>query len=153
MRQGAAVGAACRHSPVRLWSGSMIDHVSSYTTQFEAARRFYDAALTALGYERNMEMVTTWDAAFPSRRVCAYGPGRRPVFWLTEVNEPASPRHIAFVAKDHAAVAAFHGACLEAGGKDNGAPGPRPIYHANYYGAFALDPDGNNVEAVCHQPS
>ena len=61
--------------------------------------------------------------------------------------------HFAFVAKDRAAVRAFHEAALEAGGKDNGAPGLRPQYHENYYGAFVLDPDGHNIEAVCHLPS
>ena len=61
--------------------------------------------------------------------------------------------HFAFMAKDRAAVDAFHAAALKAGGKDNGAPGLRPHYHANYYGAFVLDPDGHNIEAVCHLPA
>ena len=63
---------------------------------------------------------------------------------------PAAPIHIAFLARDRDAVAAFHAAALDAGGRDNGGPGPRPKYHEHYYGAFVLDPDGNNVEAVCH---
>ena len=69
-----------------------------------------------------------------------------------EVTEPATPRHMAFVAPDHAAVSAFHDAAVATGGQDNGAAGPRPIYHEHYFGAFAIDPDGNNVEAVCHIP-
>jgi catechol 2,3-dioxygenase-like lactoylglutathione lyase family enzyme len=74
------------------------------------------------------------------------------MFWVIEVKQPASPRHVAFTASDRKAVAAFHAAALRVGAKDNGAPGPRPKYHAHYFGAFVLDPDGNNVEAVCHAP-
>jgi catechol 2,3-dioxygenase-like lactoylglutathione lyase family enzyme len=66
--------------------------------------------------------------------------------------QPVSGAHVAFAAPDRAAVDAFHAAALAAGGSDNGAPGPRPLYHPAYYGAFVLDPDGNNVEAVCHRP-
>jgi catechol 2,3-dioxygenase-like lactoylglutathione lyase family enzyme len=83
--------------------------------------------------------------------MCAYGPGR-PVFWVIEVKEPVSPRHVAFTAANREAVGAFHAAALAAGGTDHGAPGLRPMYHEHYFGAFALDPDGNNVEAVCHAP-
>jgi catechol 2,3-dioxygenase-like lactoylglutathione lyase family enzyme len=128
----------------------MIDHLTTYATDFAASQRFYDAAFEALGYRRNANMVTTWDEAFPTRRLCAWGVGEQPTFWLAEVEEAASPRHVAFMAKDRAAVDAFHAAALGAGGKDNGGPGERPQYHPGYYGAFALDPDGNNVEAVHH---
>ena len=72
---------------------------------------------------------------------------------MVEAKQAYTPRHLAFLAPDRAAVAAFHEAALRAGGKDHGAPGPRPIYHEHYYGAFVLDPDGNNVEAVCHAPA
>jgi len=130
----------------------MIDHVSSYTTDFPAAKKFYETVLSALGYELNMELVTTWDPEFPTRRLCAFGSGRKPTFWVAEVREAASPRHIAFVAPNRAAVDAFHMAALNIGARDNGPPGPRPVYHADYYGAFVFDPDGNNVEAVCHAP-
>ena len=129
----------------------MIDHLSTYATDFEATKRFYDAALAVLGYTVQTEMVMDWDKELPGRRVCAYGPNR-PVFWVVEVREAASPRHVAFVAADRDAVQRFHSAALEAGGTDHGAPGPRPQYHEHYFGAFALDPDGNNVEAVCHKP-
>jgi catechol 2,3-dioxygenase-like lactoylglutathione lyase family enzyme len=129
----------------------MIDHVSSYTTHYEAARTFYDAVFSVLGYPRVREMVGTWDPEWPTRRMCAYGPDGRHVFWLSEVRDAPTPRHTAFVAKDRAAVDAFHAAGLGAGGTDNGAPGERPIYHPGYYGAFLLDPDGNNVEAVVHR--
>lgn len=130
----------------------MIDHLSTYATDYAATRAFYEAALDALGYGVQSEMVTTWDPEFPERRVCSFGPPDKSVFWVIEVKEPASPRHIAFAAADRASVAAFYQAALRAGGKDHGAPGPRPVYHEHYFGAFALDPDGNNVEAVCHTP-
>jgi catechol 2,3-dioxygenase-like lactoylglutathione lyase family enzyme len=132
----------------------MIDHLSTYTTDFPASQRFYDAALKALGFERVVNMVASWDAAFPTRRVCAYGPPGKPVLWVAEVEakDRATPRHLAFVATSRAAVDAFHRAALAAGAKDNGAPGLRPVYHANYYGAFVFDTDGNNIEAVCHAP-
>src|SRR5687767_15054417 len=117
----------------------MIDHLSTYTTHYEATRAFYDAVLPLLGYPRVHEMVGEWDPSWPTRRMCAYGPEGRYVLWLAEVRDPATPRHIAFVAKDRAAVDAFHAAGLAAGGTDNGAPGERPIYHPGYYSSFLLD--------------
>ncbi len=129
----------------------MIDHLSTYCTDFDATRAFYSSVLPPLGYEKVVDTVSSWDAEWPTRRLCAYGPPGKPAFWVIEVKQPASPRHVAFAAASRPAVDAFHAAALEVGAKDNGAPGPRPIYHPNYYGAFALDPDGNNVEAVCHQ--
>ncbi|MGH8265379.1 MAG: VOC family protein [Steroidobacteraceae bacterium] len=130
----------------------MIDHLSSYTTDFPAALRVYDAALKALGYERVVNMVATWDTDFPTRRVAAYGPAGKAALWVIEVpaKDKATPRHLAFAAASKAAVDAFYQAALAAGASDNGAPGPRPIYHEHYYGAFVFDPDGNNIEAVCH---
>ncbi len=130
----------------------MIDHLTTYATDYPATKAFYIAVLGALGYGLDREMVTTWDPEFPTRRMCAFGPPDKPVFWIAEVREPATPRHCAFTAANHAAVDAFHAAGLTAGGCDNGRPGLRPAYHASYYGAFAIDPDGNNVEAVCHAP-
>ena len=130
----------------------MIDHLSSYTTNFPEAKAFYEAGLGSLGYEIQTEMVATWDPDFPERRMCAWGPSGRPVFWVIEVKEAIGPRHVAFSAPNRAAVDAFYEAVMGAGGRDEGAPGPRPIYHADYYGGFVLDPDDNNVEAVCHAP-
>lgn len=130
----------------------MIDHISTYATDFAATRRFYEAALGTLGYAVVTEMEMSSDTELPNRKACGFGTDR-PVFWVIEVREASSPRHIAFAAADRKSVDAFHRAALEAGGRDHGAPGPRPIYHAHYYGAFALDPDENNVEAVCHQPA
>jgi catechol 2,3-dioxygenase-like lactoylglutathione lyase family enzyme len=130
----------------------LIDHLSTYATDYVATKRFYDAAFGALGYSVQTEMVASWDADFPTRRCCAWGPPGRPVFWVIEARETASPRHLAFSAPDRQTVRAFHQAALSAGGRDHGEPGLRPIYHQHYFGAFALDPDGNNVEAVCHEP-
>ena len=91
------------------------------------------------------------DPDFPGRRACVFGPAGRSVFWVVEVRESSSPRHIAFAAESREAVAEFHLAGLTAGGEDFGAPGLRPNYHEHYFGAFLTDPDGNNVEAVCHR--
>ena len=128
----------------------MIDHLSFHATDFAASKAFYDAVLPVLGYGLVMEMTATWDPEFPTRRMAAYGPPKQPVLWLIETKTAASPRHVAFAAKDAASVEGFHRAALKAGGKDNGAPGPRPHYSVDYYGAFVVDPDGNNVEAVHH---
>jgi catechol 2,3-dioxygenase-like lactoylglutathione lyase family enzyme len=130
----------------------MIDHITYYATDYEATKKFYDATLTLLGYTITVEMTAHWDPEWPERRMCAYGPGERPVFWVCETKETYTPRHIAFAAADRPSVDTWHAAAVEAGGKDNGAPGERPLYHPGYYGAFAIDPDGNNVEAVCHVP-
>ena len=129
----------------------MIDHLSTYATDYEASRNFYDAVMADLGYSVEAEMVMSWDKDFPNRRACAWGSGR-PVFWLIETQTAYEPRHFAFSAKSRGAVDSFHATAIAAGGRDHGPPGLRPIYHAHYYGAFVLDPDGNNVEAVCHQP-
>lgn len=129
----------------------MIDHMSSYAKDYAASRVFYDAVMASLGFPLQAELVASWDREFPERRSCAWGPGR-PIFWLIETRLDVEGRHFAFTAPDRASVDAFHAAALAAGGRDHGAPGPRPVYHADYYGAFVLDPDGNNVEAVCHAP-
>ena len=130
----------------------MIDHLSSYAIDFDASKSFYDAVLGALGHGVQAEMVMSWDEELPGRRACAWGPGR-PVFWLIETKVAYTPRHLAFSAPDRSTVTAFHTEGLAAGGTDHGAPGLRPIYHEHYFGAFLLDPDGNNVEAVCHLPT
>lgn len=130
----------------------MIDHLSFYATDYLATKRFYEQALAPLGYAAVMEMTATGNPEWPEQRMIAFGPPQRPIFWVIETKQPATPRHLAFAAKDRAGVDAFHAAALAAGGRDNGGPGPRPQYHPGYYGAFVLDPDGNNVEAVCHKP-
>ena len=130
----------------------MIDHLSTYATDYPATKAFYEACLGALGYGVQTEMVTSWDADFPDRNCCAFGPPGKSTFWVIQARESVAPRHLAFSAADRGAVTAFHEAALGAGGRDHGAPGLRPVYHEHYFGAFALDPDGNNVEAVCHAP-
>ena len=122
----------------------MIDHVSISVADLDSAYAFYDAVLPTLGYGR---VRTRPDHA-------GYGPPERPVFWINRA-EPAeggaASGHLAFMAPDRAAVDAFHRAALAAGAADNGAPGLR-AYHADYYAAFVIDPDGNRIEAVCHRP-
>jgi len=112
-------------------------------SDLEASRRFYTEALRPLGYAPIME--------FDGKVAFGTGEGGGN-HWIALRGEPTTTAHIAFRAPDRAAVDAFHGAAVAAGGRDNGAPGLRPHYHETYYGAFVLDPDGNNVEAVCHAP-
>lgn len=128
----------------------MFDHLSTYATDFEATKKFYDGALAALGYSVQMEFVAGWNTDFPTQRLCAYGTEGQAAFWVIEVKEQYTPRHLAFAAENRIAVNTFHQAAITAGGTDNGRPGLRPLYHEHYYGAFVLDPDGNNIEAVCH---
>ncbi|MRG95132.1 VOC family protein [Polyangium spumosum] len=120
----------------------MIDHVSIGVRDLDKSKAFYAAALAPLGYAVMME--------FPG--VCGLGEKGKPDFWLGAGGEVGYRQHVALVAKDRATVDAFYEAAIRAGGKDNGKPGLRPMYHPNYYGAFVLDPDGHNIEAVCHAP-
>jgi catechol 2,3-dioxygenase-like lactoylglutathione lyase family enzyme len=127
----------------------MIDHVGFPVSDYERAKVFYAKALAPLGYTLIMEV----DAAVnPSGHPAAgFGRSGKPDFWIGGEGKLEKPLHIAIVAGDRAQVDAFHAAALAAGARDNGAPGLRPHYHANYYGAFVLDPDGHNIEAVCHK--
>ena len=133
----------------------MFDHISLRVADYDRSKKFYQAALAPLGYVLAME--TGSGAGFRK--------GYIPSFWVKQ-GEPmtaatADPAklagcggaaiHLAFSADDRSAVDAFHRAALAAGGRDNGAPRVCPEYHPNYYGAFVLDPDGYNIEAVCHQ--
>ena len=126
----------------------MIDHAGIPVTDFDKSKAFYDAALQPLGASMVMLVDPKHTGGF---KVGGYGRDR-PVFWLNEDKHAAGTRHFAFTANSRAEVDAFHKAAIEAGGRDNGGPGLRPHYHADYYGAFVLDPDGNNIEAVCHKP-
>jgi catechol 2,3-dioxygenase-like lactoylglutathione lyase family enzyme len=127
----------------------MIDHTGVQMSRPEVSRRFYDQALAPLGYAVLMVVPPEFTKG---RVVLGYGVAPKADFWLAE-GTPNEPRlHVAFRAESRAMVDAFHRAALAAGGKDNGAPGLRPHYHQHYYGAFVLDPDGHNIEAVCHQP-
>ncbi len=87
----------------------------------------------------------------PSVSAAGFGRWGKPDFWISQ-GEPGQAFHIAFAADDRTTVDAFHEAAIAAGGRDNGGPGLRPEYHPSYYGAFVFDPDGNNIEAVCHMP-
>ena len=128
----------------------MIDHISTYATDYVKTKQFYVAVFSALGYSLQTEFVADWNEDFPTQRLCAFGLEGKPSFWVIETTSKYSPRHVAFSAHSRAAVDAFHSLAIENNGIDNGKPGLRPLYHEHYYGAFAIDPDGNNVEAVCH---
>jgi catechol 2,3-dioxygenase-like lactoylglutathione lyase family enzyme len=129
----------------------MLDHLGIPATDYRHSRAFYERALAPLGYSVVMEVTREMTGNYEG---CGFGPiGGRPQFWVGEgTGEAGRGMHIAFVAKTRAEVDAFHAAALSAGGSDNGAPGVRPHYHPHYYAAFAIDPDGHNVEAVCHAP-
>jgi catechol 2,3-dioxygenase-like lactoylglutathione lyase family enzyme len=122
----------------------MIDHVGFAVHDYARSKRFYEQALAPLGLRLLME---------PMAQACGFGNDGKPFFWIEALGEPVVGRlHIALEAATRADVDAFHAAALAAGGTDNGAPGVRAIYHPHYYGAYVLDPDGHNVEAVCHTP-
>jgi len=127
----------------------MIDHTGLAVSDLSRAKSFYAAALQPLGIALLMEVTAeqTGDGAH-----AGFGVAGKPFFWIGDHGVPSSGVHIAFTAENRAQVDAFYRAALKAGGRDNGGPGLRPHYHANYYGAFVLDPDGNNIEAVCHGP-
>jgi catechol 2,3-dioxygenase-like lactoylglutathione lyase family enzyme len=124
-----------------------LDHVGFAVVDYVRSKAFYEKALAPLGMALLMEF---------SGATAGFGrdDGGRPSFFIEAYGEPVRGRlHIALRADNRAQVDAFHAAAVEAGGTDNGAPGPRPVYHADYYGGYVLDPDGNNIEAVCHKPA
>jgi catechol 2,3-dioxygenase-like lactoylglutathione lyase family enzyme len=121
----------------------MLDHVTIGITDVKRSKQFYDRALRPLGITR-LYAEGEWAAG--------YGVRPKAFFWIGLKAEPQTGAHIAFTAPDRATVDRFHEEAIAAGGRDNGVPGIRPHYHANYYGAFVLDPDGHNIEAVCHAP-
>ncbi|MGI9366091.1 MAG: VOC family protein [Rhizobiaceae bacterium] len=126
----------------------MIDHCGLSVSDFDKAKSFYDQALAPIGASMLFTVPTEHTGGV---KVGGYGRDR-PTFWINE-GQPQNPTlHIAFTAQNRAEVEAFYAAALAAGGMDNGPPGPRPHYHEHYYGAFVLDLDGNNIEAVCHLP-
>jgi catechol 2,3-dioxygenase-like lactoylglutathione lyase family enzyme len=120
----------------------IVDHIGLAVRDFGASKAFYRRALAPLGIELIMEG-DGW---------AMLGKEGKPEFWLGVHGIPPGPIHIAFAAESRAQVRAFHRAALAAGGRDNGAPGIRAKYHPSYYGAFVFDPDGHNIEAVCHKP-
>jgi catechol 2,3-dioxygenase-like lactoylglutathione lyase family enzyme len=127
----------------------MIDHTGLDVTDPAKSRQFYQQALAPLGYRVLKEVPTEYTGGAV---VLGMGIPPMPDFWIHQ-GSPQTPRlHIAFRADSRALVDQFYRAAMAAGGKDNGPPGLRPHYHQNYYGAFVLDPDGHNIEAVCHRP-
>ena len=128
----------------------MLDHIGLRVSDVEKAKAFYDAALKPLGI--SMVMAVPKEVT-GSHAYYGYGVDQKPDFWIGQNGPATSGLHVAFTAKDRAQVDAFYAAAMAAGATDNGAPGLREIYHPNYYGAFVLDADGHNVEAVCHAPA
>lgn len=127
----------------------MIDHIGVGAGDFDASRRFYEAALAPLGVSVMMEVTPEMSGGYHG-----LGMGRdgKPFFWLGNGGPRGAGMHVAFSAATRAEVDGFYAAAMAAGGRDNGPPGLRPHYHPNYYAAFVLDPDRINVEAVCHTP-
>lgn len=120
----------------------IIDHIGIPVSDFEASRAFYIKALAPLGFKIVMEV----------EGATGFGVHGKPEFWIGRGESAAHPTHVAFIAKNREQVRKFYDAAMAAGGKDNGPPGIRAMYHPDYYGAFILDPDGYNIEAVCHDP-
>ncbi len=130
---------------------AILDHIGINVTDYARSKAFYEKALAPLGVTAVMEY----------GKACGFGRDGKPDFWVgqgatrfqtEEQLHPITPVHVAFCARSRSEVDGFHVAALAAGGRDHGAPGPRPEYHPHYYGAFVLDPDGHNVEAVVHTP-
>jgi catechol 2,3-dioxygenase-like lactoylglutathione lyase family enzyme len=126
----------------------MIDHMGIAVSDIDRSRRFYEAALGALGMSVQME--ATPDQTESGGTALGFGVPGEKIFWIADQERPGEGTHVAFKADTRAQVDAFHKAGLEAGGRDNGAPGLRPHYGPNYYAAFVYDPDGANIEAVCY---
>lgn len=121
----------------------MIDHTSLNVSNYEKSKEFYSKALAPLNYSLLMDI--------PEMQAAGFGANGKPDLWISQ-KEHRGTVHVAVTAEKRSLVDAFYKAALEAGGKDNGAPGLRSEYHANYYGAFVYDFDGNNIEVVCHKP-
>jgi catechol 2,3-dioxygenase-like lactoylglutathione lyase family enzyme len=123
----------------------MLDHVGFAVSDYARSKAFYEKALAPLGLSVLLE---------PSGEAAGFGRDGQPFFWIEAQGEPVRGRlHIAFAVDDRATVDAFLAAAVAAGGTDNGSPGVRALYHPTYYGAYVYDPDGHNVEAVCHAPA
>jgi catechol 2,3-dioxygenase-like lactoylglutathione lyase family enzyme len=127
-----------------------IDHIGLSVSDYEAAKKFYAAALAPLRMSLLMEIPASVTGGFDA---AGFGADGKSFFWISGEGKTAPHTHVAIRAESRAQVDAFHAAALAAGGKDNGGPGVREIYHPNYYGAFVLDPDGHNIEAVCRAPA
>jgi catechol 2,3-dioxygenase-like lactoylglutathione lyase family enzyme len=127
----------------------MIDHTGVNASNFNKSKEFYLKALSAIGYSLLVELPASVTG---STDVAGFGEPPKPDFWVSKGVPNNPPVHVAFRVATRAQVDAFFNAAIAAGGRDHGKPGVRPHYHPNYYGAFVLDPDGHNIEAVCHSP-
>ena len=128
----------------------MLDHVGLTVADMDKAKGFYAEALKPLGLDVVMEVTEEMTGGHGAH--LGYGKDGNPFFWIGTGKAAGGRAHVAFASDDRASVDAFYEAAIAAGGKDNGKPGLRPEYHPDYYGAFVIDPDGNNIEAVCHKP-
>jgi catechol 2,3-dioxygenase-like lactoylglutathione lyase family enzyme len=128
----------------------IIDHIGFGVSDYPKAKAFYTEALAPLGFTLVMEVGP--ELTEGKVWACGFGKGGKPELWIASDGKTTPPMHLAVVVDSRAEVRAFHEAALRAGGRDNGAPGLRPQYHPSYYGAFVRDPDGHNIEAVCHKP-
>jgi catechol 2,3-dioxygenase-like lactoylglutathione lyase family enzyme len=132
-------------TPARRQEANMLDHVGFAVRDYGRSRAFYERALAPLGLTILLE---------PMGEAAGFGKDGKPFFWIEARGQPVQGRlHVALGVETREIVDAFYAAALAAGGTDNGAPGVREIYHPDYYGAYVLDPDGNNIEAVCHTPT
>jgi catechol 2,3-dioxygenase-like lactoylglutathione lyase family enzyme len=127
----------------------MLDHIGFTVSDLAAAKAFYVRALAPLRLSALYEVTPDQSGG---EAFVGFGRDAKPFFWIGTGDRPKGGLHVALVAATRAQVDAFYEAAIAAGGRDNGGPGVRPHYHANYYGAFVLDADGNNIEAVCHAP-
>lgn len=127
----------------------MLDHAGFPVTNYARSKAFYEKTLAPLGYSLILEVRQNENDS----PAAGFGADGKPDFWIGGEGGLNRRIHIAIAAKDRASVDAFYRAALDVGGTDNGSPGVRPHYHANYYGAFVTDPDGHNIEAVCHAPA
>jgi catechol 2,3-dioxygenase-like lactoylglutathione lyase family enzyme len=127
----------------------MIDHIGIGCGDFAASQRFYEAALAPLGISKMMELTPEMTGGYHG---VGMGAEQKPFFWFGNDGPRGTGMHVAFAAETRAQVDAFYAAAMANGGRDNGPPGIRAHYHPNYYGAFVLDADGHNIEAVCHKP-
>lgn len=129
------------------YTGSSIDHLNITVTDLDTSRAFYDAVLSAIGIETLLQIPAGED--HPA--MVGYGRHPKPFFWIASGRASSSPElHVAFTVPTREHVHAFHSAALEHGAVIRIPPGIRPEYHDDYFGAFVSDPDGNNIEAVCH---
>ncbi len=128
----------------------MLDHIGFPVSDYARSKAFYEKAMLPLGIGLIMEVGP--EMTGDGTQAAGFGANGKPFLWFGDGTADPSRTHIALLAPTRAVVDAFHQAGIAAGGRDNGAPGLRPHYHPDYYGAFVLDPDGHNIEAVCHQP-